>query len=165
MGFRDRNALTFDKMMRKIGLKRPNKLNLGAKKVSPPIVPGDGSSAANPVNRISGVYSEHGDYRETHGVEFNVSYDSIQSDVYCDMSQTRELVSDNCSDSSYGQTSGSSSGYGSNIQYDTEYRLGTSRQSLSTFHQPPRQSEFKANLETGPKVEGSIANFSIPVYS
>ena len=134
-------------MMRKIGLKRPNKLNLGAKKVSPPIVPGDGGSAANTVNRISGVYSEHGDYRDTHRVEFNVSYDSIQSDVYCE--QTRELVSDNCSDSSYGQTSGSSSGYGSNIQYDTEYRLGTSRQSLSTFHQPLRQSEFKATIEMG----------------
>jgi len=134
-------------MMRKIGLKRPNKLNLGAKKVSPPIVPGDGGSAANTVNRISGVYSEHGDYRDTHGVEFNVSYDSIQSDVYCE--KTRELVSDNCSDSSYGQTSGSSSGYGSNIQYDTEYRLGTSRQSLSTFHQPLRQSEFKEPLHPG----------------
>ena len=45
--------------MRKIGLKRPNKLSLGPKKVSPPIIPGGGGGDLGG-QRVSGVYSEAG---------------------------------------------------------------------------------------------------------
>ena len=62
-------------MMRKIGLKRPNKLNLGPKKVSPPIIPGAGGQ------RISAVYSEDGEAGGQQGtMEFNISFDSVHSD-------------------------------------------------------------------------------------
>ena len=127
-------------MMRKIGLKRPNKLNLGAKKVNPPLIPGDQSDN---VRRISGVYSEAGDYGQ-HPPEFNVSFDSVQSEGVREV--TRDLVRDDCSDSSYGQASGSSSGYGSNVQYDVDqFKYGRQSSSTSSFHQQPRHvaGEFK----------------------
>ena len=129
-------------MMRKIGLKRPNKLNLGAKKVNPPLIPGDQSDS---VRRVSGVYSEAGDYRsaDQHPPDFNVSFDSVQSEGvvgYSVREVARDLVRDDCSDSSYGQASGSSSGYGSNVQYDGDgYRqYGRHSTSTSSFHQQQR---------------------------
>ena len=65
-----------------------------------------------------------------------------------DGDNAREIVSDNCSDSSYGQASGSSSGYGSNVQNEVDMRPGTNgdqrvnqhRLSTSTFQRP---QEFK----------------------
>ena len=132
-------------MMRKIGLKRPNKLNLGPKKVSPPIIPGVGGGSDLGGQRVSGVYSESGEARDLQGggLEFNISFDSVQSDpaaVYGmrDMPNMQymqenmqggaqnmqgtmqEYMRDDCSDSSYGQASGSSSGYSSNVTSERE---------------------------------------------
>ena len=132
-------------MMRKIGLKRPNKLNLGPKKVSPPIIPGAGGQ------RISAVYSEDGEAGGQQGtMEFNISFDSVRSDstaVYGvrdmqHLQHMQEYVRDDCSDSSYGQASGSSSGYSSNVTSEREeYARMRGQGMTSSFSQ--RSGEFK----------------------
>ena len=82
--------------------------------------------------------------------EFNVSFDSVQSDgVYGERKVTKDLVRDDCSDRSYGQASGSSSGYGSNVQYNGEgYRqYGRHSTSTSSFNQ---QQRHVAHVTAGP---------------
>ena len=92
-------------MMRKMGLKRPSKLQLGPKKVTPPSVPGE--------RRVSAVYSEGGG--SNPGQQgFNVSFDSCASEPVVQL-QLQEVERDDCSEASCGQGSGSS-GYSSGQQ-------------------------------------------------
>ena len=92
-------------MMRKMGLKRPSKLQLGPKKVTPPSVPGE--------RRVSAVYSEGGG--SNPGQQgFNVSFDSCASEPVVQL-QLQEVERDDCSEGSLGQGSGSS-GYSSGQQ-------------------------------------------------
>ena len=95
-------------MMRKMGLKRPSKLQLGPKKVSPPSVPGE--------RRASAVYSEGGGSNPGQP-GFNVSFDSCASEpvVQLQQLQLQEMERDDCSEASCGQGSGSS-GYSSGQQ-------------------------------------------------
>ena len=91
--------------MRKMGLKRPSKLQLGPKKVTPPSVPGE--------RRVSAVYSEGGG--SNPGQQgFNVSFDSCASEPVVQL-QLQEVERDDCSEGSLGQGSGSS-GYSSGQQ-------------------------------------------------
>ena len=115
-------------MMRKIGLKRPSKLNLGPKKVSPPTVPGDQTG-----HRISGVYSDCGLPGVSEGLD--VSFESVHSEGL-------GLYRDDRS-----QTSGSSSGYGgsggsSTVQSEPlpEYRLAARHSSFHPSSSSRRQS-------------------------
>ena len=115
-------------MMRKIGLKRPSKLNLGPKKVSPPTIPGDQTGT-----RISGVYSDCGLGLPEVSDGLDVSFDSVHSEGLVVYRDDRS------------QTSGSSSGYGG-----SEYRL-TARH--STFH--PAQRRQSQTLVSTPSSAGS----------
>ena len=92
-------------MMRKMGLKRPSKLQLGPKKVSPPSVPGE--------RRASAVYSEGGGSNPGQP-GFIVSFDSCASEPVVQL-QLQEVERDDCSEASCGQGSGSS-GYSSGQQ-------------------------------------------------
>ena len=141
-------------MMRKIGLKRPNKLNLGPKKVSPPIIPGGGGSDLGG-QRVSGVFSESGE--QGSAMEFNISFDSVQSDsaaVYGmrdmqsvqSMQHMQEYLRDDCSDSSYGQASGSSSGYSSNVTSELGDNNARMRGQVSASSFSQRPGEFKEPL-------------------
>ena len=131
------------KMMRKIGLKRPSKLNLGPKKVSPPTVPGDQTG-----HRISGVYSDCGLPGVSEGLD--VSFDSVQS-------ESLGLYRDDRS-----QTSGSSSGYGgsggSTVQSEPlpEYRLAARH---SSFH-PGSRRQSSHTLVSTPSSLGSPHDLS-----
>ena len=133
-------------MMRKIGLKRPSKLKLGPKKVSPPTVPGDQTGI-----RISGVYSECGLPGVSEGLD--VSFESVHS-------ESLGLYRDDRS-----QTSGSSSGYGgsggSTVQSEPlpEYRLAARH---SSFHPTSsrRQSHTSHTLVSTPSSAGSPHDFS-----
>ena len=139
-------------MMRKIGLKRPNKLNLGPKKVSPPIIPGGGGSDLGG-QRASSVYSESGEHGSA--MEFNISFDSVQSDSAAmygmrdmqggvqNMQNMQEFVRDDCSDSSYGQASGSSSGYSSNVTSELGDNSARMRGQVSASSFSQRPGEFK----------------------
>lgn len=130
--------------MRKIGINRPNKLSLGPKKVSPPIIPG-----GQPSNRISGVFSESGlsDLRDgTNSESFNASFESFSSDgVYGMASDCLYTHREDCGDSVYGPSSGSmSSGFGSNMQYEKqELRAPVMRTSHPETYPAQRQAEFK----------------------
>ena len=134
-------------MMRKIGLKRPNKLNLGPKKVSPPIIPGGGGSDLGG-QRVSTVYSESGEHGSA--MDFNISFDSVQSDsaalygmrnMQGGVQNMQEFVRDDCSDSSYGQASGSSSGYSSNVTSELGDNSARMRGQVSSFSHRP--GDFK----------------------
>ena len=124
-------------MMRKIGLKRPSKLNLGPKKVSPPTVPGDQTGL-----RVSGVYSESG---LTVGLPdlgdgFDVSFDSVHSEGLAVYRDDRS------------QTSGSSSGYGGSAG---DYRLAARH---STFQPGTRRQS--GTLVSTPSSAGSPHDIS-----
>ena len=69
----------------------------------------------------------------TTTVDDNDGDEDVQSDrVYGERKMTKDLIRDDCSDSSYGHASGSSSGYGSNVQYDGEEDRQYGRHSTST---------------------------------
>jgi len=135
-------------MMRKIGINRPNKLSLGPKKVSPPIIPGGQAS-----NRISGVFSESGlsDIRDGANSEsFNASFESFSSDgVYGMSSDCLYTHREDCGDSVYGPSSGPSSGsmssgFGSNMQYEKQdLRAPGMRNNHPETYPAQRQAEFK----------------------
>ena len=62
--------------MRKVGIKRPDKLNLTSKKVAPPTVPHDKLCTTN---RLSGAYSDQGTQRDSDN-SLNCSYESFASE-------------------------------------------------------------------------------------
>ena len=122
-------------MMRKIGIKRPSKLNLGPKKVSPPTIPGDQTG-----NRVSGVYSESGIGLGLPSISdgFDVSFESVHSEGLAVYRDDRS------------QTSGSSSGYGG-----SEYRTVARH---STFQ--PGQRRQSQTLVSTPNSGGSPHDIS-----
>ena len=129
--------------MRKIGLKRPSKLQLGPKKVAPPLVPGD--------HRMSGVYSEAGDYRE-HGQGLDLSFDSVQSEMVM-MRGRAESVSD----------ADSSSGYGSQVTMSHEtgdWRQQNVRHSMSSFQQRRPSPGHQLGQLGSPAAESGERGFS-----
>ena len=115
------------------------------------MIPGGGGSDLG--QRVSGVYSESGE--QGTAMEFNISFDSVQSDsaaVYGmrdmqsvqSMQHMQEYLRDDCSDSSYGQASGSSSGYSSNVTSEDNSVRMRGQVSASSFSQRP--GEFKEPL-------------------
>ena len=163
-------------MMRKMGLKRPSKLQLGPKKVTPPSVPGE--------RRVSAVYSEGGG--SNPGQQgFNVSFDSCASEPVVQL-QLQEVERDDCSEASCGQGSGSS-GYSSgqqrggpgchapvvlrhtpasSVSSPVEAGPGYSRTSLSSLdsgwasaQQPVMMSSF-SSLASSPPPPPALSTFS-----
>jgi len=155
-------------MMRKIGINRPNKLNLGPKKVAPPTIPGD-----QPANRISGVYSESGlsDIRDGGNSEtFNASFESYNSDgVYGMASDCIQEIYPHREDSAegvYGRSAvphsrqgPNSSVFGSNPQYEKQdLKHNNMRNGHLEAYQAHRQSEFKEPFSVAYRPHPSTPN-------